>query len=51
MTFWILLLAFIAVLAYLWRSGALDALGAASLANPSAPGCSACARKNVAAVE
>lgn len=40
---WLLLLALVIFFMYMWSSGRLTA--------PAAPGCSACAKKNVAAVE
>jgi hypothetical protein len=40
---WLLLLALVVFFMYMWSNG--------KLASPAAPGCSACAKKNVAAVE
>jgi hypothetical protein len=45
MVLWLLLLALTIFIMYMWSSGKLG--GAA----PAAPGCSACAKKNVPAVE
>jgi hypothetical protein len=47
MTLWLLLLALIIFIMYMWHSGNLSGL----MSQPAAPGCSACAKKNVAAVE
>jgi hypothetical protein len=41
--FWLLLLALIIFIMYMWQNG--------TLTKPAAPGCSACAKKNVAPVE
>jgi hypothetical protein len=41
--FWLLLLALTIFIMYMWQSG--------KLTQPAAPGCSACAKKNVAPVE
>ena len=48
MALWLLLLALTIFIMYMWSSGTLSGLMTAS---PAAPGCSACAKKNVAAVE
>lgn len=45
--FWILLLALVIFFMYMWNSGKLGS----ALTRPAAPGCSACAKKNVAPVE
>ena len=49
MTLWILLLALIIFIMYMWQSGAIS--GLMSGGSKPAPGCSACAKKNVPAVE
>ena len=43
LAFWVLLLALVVFFMYMWMGG--------KLSGPAAPGCSACAKKNVAAVE
>jgi len=48
MAFWLLLLALTIFIMYMWSSGKLSGLGTAA---PAAPGCSACAKKNVGPVE
>lgn len=48
MALWILLLALIIFIMYMWQSGTIS--GMMGGGKP-APGCSACAKKNVAAVE
>jgi hypothetical protein len=47
MVLWLLLLALTIFIMYMWSSGRLSGL----MTQPAAPGCSACAKKNVAAVE
>jgi hypothetical protein len=47
---WIVLLALIIFLMYMWQSGAISGLMAGA-GKPAAPGCSACAKKNVPPVE
>ena len=44
---WLLLLALTIFIMYMWSSGKLSGL----MSQPAAPGCSACAKKNVPAVE
>jgi hypothetical protein len=46
MVLWLLLLALTIFIMYMWSSGTLSGLGTRT-----APGCSACAKKNVNAVE
>jgi hypothetical protein len=49
MVLWLLLLALTIFIMYMWSSGKLSGLGSGG--GSAAPGCSACAKKNVAAVE